>query len=851
MKKILVLASNPRKDLKLDREIRDLKNVVERSRNHAQFEVEIELAVRPGDLQHILLKHEPRIVHFCGHGTGEQGLVFENDAGREQLISTNALSNLFEFFNDKVECVLLNACYSEVQANAIIQHINYVAGMSQAIRDDAAIAFTTGFYLGLGYGKSIEQSYKFGCNAIQLQISDAVTSRSRSPEESRKLVAVDAAEQVLIAEHLKPVLKKKPHLTPILEEMTSARSGDYPDSSTQSDVPPELSKAVKEEIARKRYRDRTREAWDDFGQAPASRVQSLTQQEYRQRQVLLGKVKDFWIKGVLENSLHNNALIKLKLEERPDTVQRSFSGVEELPVEPDDSFEELQATEIFDQMGAGRTLLILGEPGAGKTIALLKLAQRLVAQTEKDLSRQPIPVVFNLSSWANKRQTIAEWLVEELKNKYQVSSALGKTWVEQEHLILLLDGLDEVQAEHRNACVRALNQFIEAHGITEIVVCSRVKDYEALSERLELRSAICIQPLTSDQVYQYLDEAGDQFTGLKTLLQHDAELKEFARKPLILSVMSLAYQGCSSQELLNKLGSKEESYQRLFDAYIERMLQRRGATQRYLPEQTKRWLIWLSQRMTRASQKVFLIEQLQPNWLQNRTQRILHLGGSFLIGVLIFGCIGGLLDPLRGGLLGVLSAGLLLVWGKTKIETVETLSWSWQEAKKILIKGLITGLILGLPVALSLGIPKLGLVYGLTGGLIFGLLGGLRGPEIEKKTIPNQGIWNSARNARIVGLIGGLVGMLIGWIGGWVSRVDWLVLGLIYGVVVGLLSGGGKACIRHFTLRLMLYRQGHIPWNYARFLDYATDRLFMQKVGGGYIFVHRMLMEHFAQMKQD
>lgn len=718
MKKILIVASNPRKDLNLDIEIRDLKNVVERSRNHAQFEVEICLAVRPGDLHDIFLEHEPRIIHFCGHGTGEQGLVFENDAGREQLISTSALSNLFELFNDKVECVLLNACYSEVQANAIIQHINYVAGISQAIRDDAAIAFATGFYRALGYGKSIEQSYKFGCNAIQLQISDAVTSRSRSPEESRKLVAVDPVEQILIPEHLKPVLKKKPHLNSILEEVTSARSGDYRDSSTQPDVQLELIEALKKEAALKRYREQTREGWDNFGQVPASRGDSLTEQKCRHRQVLLDKIKDFWIKGVLENSLHNKALIKLGLEKRPDAVQRRFSGVEELSVEPDVSFEELQATEIFYQMGTGRTLLILGEPGAGKTIALLKLAQRLVAQTEKDLSRQPMPVVFNLSSWASKRQTIAKWLVEELKNKYQVSSALGKTWVEQEQLLLLLDGLDEVQVQHQNACVRALNQFIEAHGTTEIAVCSRVKDYEALSERLKLRTAICLQPLTSKQVYQYLDEAGDQLTGLKTLLQHDAELEEFARKPLILSVMSLAYQGCSTAELLNQIGSKEEYYQRLFDKYIERMLQRRGTTQRYLPEQTKRWLIWLAKRMNRASQKVFLIEQLQPSWLQNRTQQILYRWGMPLIDGLIFGVpIALISDALDGGLPFGLIGVLIFGWDKVDIETVETLSWSWQRAKDGFAKGFIFGLIFGL-----IGWLSILLRGNLRNGLILGLI---------------------------------------------------------------------------------------------------------------------------------
>ncbi|QYO63721.1 hypothetical protein [Leptolyngbya sp. 7M] len=69
---------------------------------------------------------------------------------------------------------------------------------------------------------------------------------------------------------------------------------------------------------------------------------------------------------------------------------------------------------------------------------------------------------------------------------------------------------------------------------------------------------------------------------------------------------------------------------------------------------------------------------------------------------------------------------------------------------------------------------------------------------------------------------------------------------LILGLSVGLVYGG-LACIQHFNLRLILYRKGRIPWNYARFLDYAAERLLMKKVGGGYVFVHRMLMEHFAQ----
>lgn len=77
---------------------------------------------------------------------------------------------------------------------------------------------------------------------------------------------------------------------------------------------------------------------------------------------------------------------------------------------------------------------------------------------------------------------------------------------------------------------------------------------------------------------------------------------------------------------------------------------------------------------------------------------------------------------------------------------------------------------------------------------------------------------------------------------------DGLSMGVLLGVICGL-AYGGWACLQHFTLRLILHRQNSIPWNYADFLDYAADRLFMQKVGGGYIFVHRMLLEHFAQMK--
>jgi Tfp pilus assembly protein PilF len=212
MKKILILAANPRKDLNLDREIRDLKRVIESSQNHEDFQVIHEPAVRVGDLQELLLKHRPQIVHFCGHGGGETGLMFESDIGREQQVGTDALSKLFKLFASHVECVLLNACYSEVQANSIVKHIAYVIGMNQAIRDDAAIAFSKGFYRALGYASSIEDAYKFGCNAIQLEISGSVVVRSATTDVGRKLSISNVVENTAMPEHLKPAIKRNPKL---------------------------------------------------------------------------------------------------------------------------------------------------------------------------------------------------------------------------------------------------------------------------------------------------------------------------------------------------------------------------------------------------------------------------------------------------------------------------------------------------------------------------------------------------------------------------------------------------------------------------------------------------------------
>jgi hypothetical protein len=171
-KTILVLASSPTNEarLRLDKEMREIDEGLRRSQHRDKFTLQAKFAVRPDDLRRTLLDFNPQIVHFCGHGSGENGLILEDDAGLAQLVPTQALANLFKRFATRgLECVVLNACYSEVQANAIADHIDYVVGMNSTIGDDAAIKFAIGFYDELGAGYSYEDAYHGGCDAIALQ----------------------------------------------------------------------------------------------------------------------------------------------------------------------------------------------------------------------------------------------------------------------------------------------------------------------------------------------------------------------------------------------------------------------------------------------------------------------------------------------------------------------------------------------------------------------------------------------------------------------------------------------------------------------------------------------------------
>lgn len=654
-----------------------------------------------------------------------------------------------------------------------------------------------------------------------------------------------------------------------------------------------------------------------FDQPPPA-LDEVNDEERRNQLILLRRVQEYWVQGVYEQSLQEVAKIELGMETQLDPVKRTLAKTE---VHGQSLPPGQQMIDLFDQLDGA--LLILGAPGSGKTFALLELARDLIQRAER-ISNHPLPAVFNLSSWQDPKQSIAHWIVEELSLKYFIPRKIGRRWIEDKKILPLLDGLDEVKAELRAGCVRAINTF-HRENLVGLVVCSRLEEYEQLETKPDLAGAVRLQPLTSEQIKAYLHRAGPDLAAVREALQHDEPLQELAKTPLMLNVMALAYEGKSAAEI-QEFDTIEARRRHLFDEYVWRMFhpKARRVDRLYPDEQTVLWLSWLARKMEEHNQSIFLIEQLQPSWLPARSWRWVYtlssrsigglvytLSGEFRIVSMIAGLMGGLIVGLvdsirfernrnslaakkkptrRQVAINILGIGLMggicfavvdrlviglvtgpifgLIFGirgshqslSGDIRMVEILDWTWLRALRGgLIGGLLSGLVFGSILILVLGssFGFVGLLSITLGGALLGaMIGGVGSRLVETKARPNQGIRLTLKNAVIIGLIVWLVfGALFGLIDGLnVGLLFNLETALIAGSGFGVLAGlwyGGLDLIQHLVLRLILTYKGYITWNYAHFLDYAEARILLRKVGGGYIFIHRLFQIYFTSLEDE
>ncbi|GAP93649.1 NACHT domain-containing protein [Leptolyngbya sp. NIES-2104] len=607
------------------------------------------------------------------------------------------------------------------------------------------------------------------------------------------------------------------------------------------------------------------------------------------------------VEGRLATSLHNQILINLGKEVQPDQVRRLWDMEVKTAQATEAIAPEAEILTVFDRKDIAGKLLILGKPGAGKTTTLLELAQALVKRAIDD-PIAPMPFLLNLSSWKDPKQSIRDWAISELTTK-GVGSKLSAKWFAEQKLLPLLDGLDEVRSDLQSECVKAINQWLGGEEQPRaMVLCSRREEYELYLEKLNLNGAIYLQELSNEQIENYLERV-DRLA-LWQVLNTDVELLDLVRQPLLLSITLVAYRS-ELAEQWQISSSTQERLTFLLDGYVEQMLHRTIRTKFYRekqpsPRQTRQWLVKLAEQLQKDSRTEFLIEQIQPSWLGNRYRfwaywLVSELSCGLTYGI-TFGLVGGLIEltsdgltsdvinssitGLYFGLMGGVSFGLI---GKlNQIQTVEKIQLSFKRIVRkqfldSLIGGVVVGVRRGLIIGISIGlivglghglffvlsdrliiglIASLvaGLISGLVFGLIVGFIDGITGglvealkADIETRVQPNQGIWNSARNAVCVFVFLTFPMILFG--SNRYSSLHFILSFNLFVVFASSMKVGGLACVQHFSLRFILFLTRAIPWNYARFLNYATERMFLQRIGGRYRFIHKLLQDHFARME--
>ncbi|WNM42154.1 NACHT domain-containing protein [Micromonospora halotolerans] len=606
----------------------------------------------------------------------------------------------------------------------------------------------------------------------------------------------------------------------------------------------------------------------------------------RARKVLLERVRRYWVTSVLDRSLYEEARIELGIAATADDRRHPWS----LRASHRDGFsgsldDRTSMSALFDQLD--QAVVIVGAPGAGKTTTLLELARDLLDRADHDPDA-PIPAVVNLSSWATLRRPLDRWLVEQLTERYGIPAEQATAWVAAGEILPLLDGLDEVGEQHRDECAEAIAAFHQRQPLTPIAVCCRQAEYARLRSELPLYGTVAIQPLDRSQIERYVDRPG--LGGLRAGLDADPELWQLADSPLMLSIMALAYaEPGDAGATAAPAGSGRE---RLFTRYVDTMLRRRPHP-RYRPERTAGHLATLARVLRLRNQTVFVLDMIDESWSARRpaapwtSAALARLLGCAALAALLgtagwaLGSVVGLV--VAGGLLGlavlmhVVNYADLFELTSTIRDRDDRPPESWVEAvwtrsvaeleRLIQVSALVAGAAVGgLTGWLTPGGPSwtAGLGYG--GGFFLATVVALIAldsiqvrlhfrpppPRMDRRELPSPLL-----RQRLTAVAADLVtlGVVVGALG-FVPVA--LARGAAEALRFAVLLGGGTALvvftvvafapmIEQALVRRRLAREGLVPHPLLPFLDHAVQCLFLRQVGDGYIFVHRELLDHFAE----
>ncbi|MGN9759045.1 NACHT domain-containing protein [Streptomyces sp. SD31] len=302
----------------------------------------------------------------------------------------------------------------------------------------------------------------------------------------------------------------------------------------------------------------------------AAAAEDLSEEQVRrERAALLQRVHSTWTRD-LPLRWNDAVRIEVGLQDTPTAVHDPW-GPRELTTDTGTSLPDGTTTrDVFEQHG--HQLLVLGAPGAGKTVHLLELTAALVQEAQAD-AEAPVPVFLLLTNW--RGGSLEEWLISELRNRYRVSSAVASVLLHQGGLCFVLDGLDEVDPEQEEECVARINEFISADGYPHcfLALSCRLADYGRLRTKLTVNGAVTVQPLPVHAVHAFLNEAGTPVRALRAAAAADPELARLLTTPLMLGIAVLAYSGVDEGSVSSS-GTLEERRGLVYDAFLERMVTR-------------------------------------------------------------------------------------------------------------------------------------------------------------------------------------------------------------------------------------------------------------------------------------
>ncbi|MEY2226826.1 NACHT domain-containing NTPase [Streptomyces sp. BF23-19] len=289
----------------------------------------------------------------------------------------------------------------------------------------------------------------------------------------------------------------------------------------------------------------------------------------RERGALVHRVHHTWSRD-LGLRWNDTARLELGLEDSPSAVHDPW-GERHLTTEagiPLPSGSSLRTA--YDQHN--RQLLVLGAPGAGKTVHMLELVASLIEDAQSD-TEAPVPVFLLLTNW--RGGSLEQWLITELQRRYRTPSDVTRAMLTAGKFCLILDGLDEVDPKQQDECVSRINDFISADGHSHcpIAISCRISDYQQMKQKITVNGAVTVQPLPIQAVHAFLNSAGAQAQGLRSAAAADPDLARLLTTPLMLSIAVLAYAG-ATEEAVHSTGTITERRGLVFDAFLKRMITR-------------------------------------------------------------------------------------------------------------------------------------------------------------------------------------------------------------------------------------------------------------------------------------